>query len=763
LVVTKAASKALFTEGTAVGYVLRVKNVGQAATVGSYIVTDTLPATTGLPSKWTIESAVGSGWTCSISADKLSVSCSHTAVLQPGEENPSSIALSVNIGTGAAAFSPLRNTVQVSGGGEPDDKKPQPGELASPKGCAASPEFNVCMLQTSVQKAAGLSGHVWIDGGVKKVLDSGDKRLPAWIVEVYDVGTVGSGKAFTDLVRGGGATRTATTDAQGYYEVCGLEPNTVYRVLFRDPANRIAFPGVVTNEQGTATGVDYWSQVKEHEGFQVLEVKLPASPGGSGCSGQGIAAPEQSLPLDPNGVVYDSKTRNPVAGAKVTLKPEGICTGYDPQLHIINYETYAKDAQGNPTMTTGDDGFYKFLLSGDPTAPQSCQFRLNVEQPVGYKPPPSTLIASSPALQTPAGPGIYEVQAQKTAPTGNQTTAYHFLLRAGLAHREVFNNHIPLDPLIPGKLLLSKQGDRRLAEVGDTVLYTIGVRLLEGDPVAQITVRDRLPAGFTLVRGTVRMNNVPAADPLGGLGPVLGFNLGALLPNGEAKVTYRARVGVGAMQGDGINRAQAHACYRVAGCLDPTSMQPLVGSVASNEAQHKVEVTGGVFTDYACVLGKVFVDCNGNFIQDTEELGIPGVRLYLESGQFMVTDSEGKYNRCGLTPRSHVLTVDPTTLPRGSILSTTSNRNLGDANSLLVDLKNGELHRGDFAEGSCSNPVLEQVKARRGQGEVRSVETEKLRAPALRFQSKPLSIPRQGTDSANQPLVQPRQGASDAR
>jgi hypothetical protein len=185
--------------------------------------------------------------------------------------------------------------------------------------------------------------------------------------------------------------------------------------------------------------------------------------------------------------------------------------------------------------------------------------------------------------------------------------------------------------------------------------------------------------------------------------------------------------------------------------------------IESNEGRHKVEVTGGVFTDEACLLGKVFVDCNNNHIQDAEELGIPGVRLYLEDGKFMVTDSEGKYSRCGLTPRSHVLTPDPTTLPRGAVLTTTSNRNLGDANSLFIDLKNGELHRGDFAEGSCSNQVLEQVKARRSQGEVRSVETEKTPGPALRFQSKPLSTPQQGTDSANQPLVQPRQGASDAR
>ena len=196
---------------------------------------------------------------------------------------------------------------------------------------------------------------------------------------------------------------------------------------------------------------------------------------------------------------------------------------------------------------------------------------------------------------------------------------------------------------------------------------------------------------------------------------------------------------------------------------------PLSGATESNEGQYKVEVTGGVFTNDACVLGKVFVDCNNNHIQDPEELGIPGVRLYFSDSHFVVSDSEGKYSRCGIPPRSHVLTPDPSTLPQGSRLTTSSNRNLGDANSLFLDIKNGELHRADFIEGSCSNPVLEQVKARRTQGEVRSIETEKSAGPALRFMSKPPGYPQQGTDSANQPLVQPRstgaqaQGASDAR
>ena len=101
-------------------------------------------------------------------------------------------------------------------------------------------------------------------------------------------------------------------------------------------------------------------------------------------------------------------------------------------------------------------------------------------------------------------------------------------------------------------------------------------------------------------------------------------------------------------------------------------------------------------------------------------------------------------------------------MPRGSRMTITSNRNTGDANSLFLDTKNGELIRADFAEGSCSNTVLEQVKARRTGGEVRAPETEKKGGPAIKFEGKSPRYPQQGTDSANQKLVKPRRGAGEA-
>lgn len=136
-------------------------------------------------------------------------------------------------------------------------------------------------------------------------------------------------------------------------------------------------------------------------------------------------------------------------------------------------------------------------------------------------------------------------------------------------------------------------------------------------------------------------------------------------------------------------------------------------------------------------MGKVFVDCNGNRIQDAEEVGVPGVRMYLQDGTHLVSDSEGKYSICGLPARTSVLRVDPTTLPPGSQLVTSSNRNALDAGSLFLDLKFGELHRADFIEGSCAPAVLEQVENRRRLGQIVAPVVDPKTSPPRVFRSGP--------------------------
>ncbi len=755
--VSKSLVGTVFTAGFPGSYRLTVRNAGEVASSGVYTVSDRLPAGLTLAATPT-----GSGWACTGAAGASVFSCTSSAVVAAGATNANAITATVNVSAAAAAAGSVNNAAMVEGGGEIPARGPSAAERDAFNGnaaalpvCTAAIGHNACRTPTPVQLPASISGTVWQDlGPASRLLDAGDRRLPGWLVEVVDVAT-------------GGIVGRATTGADGSYRVDGLLPGSPLAVRFRDPASGVVFGYPVNGE--TAPGSSGAScQATPAAGQASSCVGSGASPALTVVLKAGENLPQQSLPVDPSGVVYDSGLRQPVPGSIVTLAPVGACPGWDPATGLVggNLGGYTVNG-GAVSMTVGADGFYQYLFA--PAAPGRCTWGLTVTPPAGYSFQSSAIPPTAGPLVPPGGAtSTYAVQPQAGAPTGaiGTPTSYFLQFTTGSGGANVVHNHIPLDPALPAAIALAKTGDKAVAEVGDTVRYSITVSVATGALPRQTTVVDRLPAGFTYIRGTAMVGDVSIADPQGGVGPILAFNLGAMPASRQLVLHYRVRVGVGAQQGDGINRARAHACGVPAGCVNAT-FAPLAGSVATNEGSHRVRVGGGVFTTDACVLGKIFVDCNHNHVQDPEEIGIPGVRLFMQDGTTLVSDSEGKYSVCGLPPRSAVLKVDPITLPLGSRLTTSSNRNLGDAGSLWLDLKNGELHRADFVEGSCSNTVLEQVKARRAQGEVRAPENERKR-PALRFESKPPSSPQQGTDGANQTVPKARPttnntpGASDA-
>jgi len=754
--VTKTHAPATFTVNQNVGYTIRVRNAGDAPIVGVYTVRDRLPAGIALSA-----APSGSGWACDGKAGDTAFACTASAVIGAGAAAASPIEVPVRVSAQAAAQSPVQNAVLVEGGGEIPARGPQDAERAAFGGdvnalpvCSAAIAHNACREPVAVQLAAAISGTVWKDiGSQPQRLDGGDAVLPNWRVEVIDTAT-------------GNVVAQTTTGPDGRYRIVDLVPGVPLAVRFRDPASNVVFGYPVNGETAAGSSGASCATGTPVAGQASSCVERGADPRLVVTLAPGQELPQQSLPVDPSGVVYDSGTRVPVGGSVVTLAPVSACPAFDPARDLVGATLGGYRINGSAvSMTVGSDGFYQFLFS--PSAPASCTFRLSVVPPAGYQ-FVSTAIPPTTGPLTPSGgpTTTFLVQPQAAPPTadpGSTGTRYYLDITGGSAVANIIHNHLPLDPALPTGLALSKTGDRAQAEVGDSVRYTITVRVTAGALPRQTTVVDRLPLGFTYIPGTATVDDKPVADaltnPPGGRGPLLAFNLGPMPANGQLTLRYRVRVGVGSTAGDGINRARAHACGRPAGCVD-ASLTPLAGSAASNEGQHRVKVSGGVFAPEACVAGKVFVDCNNNHVQDPEELGIPGVRLVLEDGTTLISDSEGKYSHCGLTPQSHVLRVDPVTLPQGSRLTTSSNRNLGDAGSLWLDLRNGELQRADFIEGACSSRVIEQVKARRSQGEVRAPERERAKGPPLRFESKPAGAPRQATDGARQPLPTPPRAAS---
>ncbi len=394
--------------------------------------------------------------------------------------------------------------------------------------------------------------------------------------------------------------------------------------------------------------------------------------------------------VDPNGIVFDSRTNEPVRGAVVSLASanNGTCSTTLATISTLNGNQIIPAP--NP-ITTGVNGRFDFPL----VAPGN--YCLRVVAPNGY-----TWTSAVPANQLPAGRTILA-----SAPNAITGGSYGGQFRVGPDTGPVIVD-IPVDAGAISGLFIQKTVLRATVEIGEFADYIVTLNNNTGVVLdrTDVLATDTLPAGFTYVVGSARIDGKTIADPNGRGGPRLTFNVGHMAVAQQIKLTYRARVGPGALQGDGVNRVVA--TYRLGNNVNLYS--------ESNTATAKVNVVGGVFTDSAYIVGKVFTDCNKDRIQNDGEVGVPGVRLYLEDGTNIITDSEGKFSFYGVSPRTHVLKIDRTTLPAGLTdkdLIDLSNRNLGRGDSRFVDIKNGELQKANFAIQSCTDNVMAEVSLRR--------------------------------------------------
>ncbi len=442
-------------------------------------------------------------------------------------------------------------------------------------------------------------------------------------------------------------------------------------------------------------------------------------------SGCGAVQMQASVLVDPFGVVFDSKTSAPLAGALVTLidvtgAGNGGRPGRQARVFLADGLTPAPSV-----LSTGPDGSYQFPL----VAPSV--YRLQVVPPAPYTFPSTLATSLLPPERVVEAAGSY----------GGTFTI--------TALSEPVHLDIPLDADPRAGFFIEKTASRKTVELGEFVDYQIKIKNVSGQLLGRIRVTDLLPAGFAYLRGSARLDSGSARldgsalpEPEGGVGPALVFNLGSIDDAAVRVLSYRVRVGPGAMQGDGTNRAQA------------TSAGPL--PKLSNQSRATVQVLPGVFGDRGFLVGNVYADCNNNRERDDGEPGIAGVRLFLEDGTHVTTDRLGRYSLYGLKPRTHVLKLDRTSLPfsvgpQGAAqLVLLSNRNAGDAGSRFVDMKNGELQRADFALAPCSDAVRLAIAARaqtvaRADQNLETVRDARLAAdPRLPPVTDPKALPASG-------------------
>src|SRR5882672_10889917 len=335
-----------------------------------------------------------------------------------------------------------------------------------------------------------------------------------------------------------------------------------------------------------------------------------------------------NLPIGPNGVVYNSLTRAPIAGA--TLK---MLHGSAP-LPATCFDDPAQQGQ-----ITQAGGYYRFDLNfSDPACSGGGSYLLQVTAAAAsYVAGESLLIpatsdASTAPYSVPTCPQdalqaipYCEAQASDFAPAPSvpaRTAGTKYYLNLTLdgaavpGSNQIYNNHIPLDPQLAGAFSITKTTPSLNVTRGQLVPYTITINNVIGASLQGEQVVDFYPAGFRYIRGSARLDGQPAEPTVTARELVWnGLNFGS---SDHRTIILLLAVGASVGEGEFVNRAQV--------------IDGLTGKPQSGEASARVRVVPDQTFDCTDVYGKVFNDVNRNGVQDNGEEGLSGVRVVTARG-----------------------------------------------------------------------------------------------------------------------------------
>ncbi len=486
-----------------------------------------------------------------------------------------------------------------------------------------------CVLVGAPLGTGGLSGTIFRDIGVdNRLLESGDDALSGLQIQAFYAGDPNATPA-----------ATAVSNSEGRYRLVGLPP------------------GLYTLRVLTAKGTQLGT---------LTPVTLPG--------GQAVT---RDVPVDPSGIVYDAVSGQRAANVRLTLyfdEKDPLAPGQKVPGALL--------AQGQQDQQTDATGFYRF------DAPAGRRYRVEVTPLSAAKVAPSSLI--------PASEGFAQVGAEgEVVPADNpepkrEGANLRYYLRFERADGDggLHNNHLPVDP-ISSLIKLKKRADRARASLGDLVTYTITVenRSTRAFVTAgqRVGIEDLLPRGLTLLRGKVRRlrrlapkasciapeverrdvdgarvcldRTAPVASKTGRLMRFGPFPLGA----GESmRLVYQVAVGLSSKPG----------VYENLAVLKDRGFS---GDL-SNRDTARLIVVPDPDLDQGLLLGKVYCDHDKDGWQDKGERGVAGARIYLDNGNYAVTDRFGKYHLRGIDPGLRLVKIDINTLRPGSKLTTAESR-----------------------------------------------------------------------------------------
>ncbi|MBV8172029.1 MAG: DUF11 domain-containing protein [Candidatus Eremiobacteraeota bacterium] len=215
----------------------------------------------------------------------------------------------------------------------------------------------------------------------------------------------------------------------------------------------------------------------------------------------------------------------------------------------------------------------------------------------------------------------------------------------------VFNilGNIPMFTAHP--IQITKAVDQQAVSTASRVIFTINFSNASLATLTNTKLIDTLPPGIAYGPGTALVDGVHQEPVVNGR--TLTWSFGTLAPGASHTIVYAGLV---------LPQAVVNTTLTNVAAVTATA----AGADLSASAEASVYVlSGGAFSYTIPITGRVYIDVAGLGKFVPGDKGVSGVRLYLEDGEYVVTDADGRYSFPSARPGMHVVHLDVTTLPSG--------------------------------------------------------------------------------------------------
>ena len=226
-------------------------------------------------------------------------------------------------------------------------------------------------------------------------------------------------------------------------------------------------------------------------------------------------------------------------------------------------------------------------------------------------------------------------------------------------------------------LALDLQGETLEAQLGEPVYLSFVVDNRSDVTVSEVGVRIAIPTGLAWAEFLEAADSIQTEPglvtvylqslaPGGKLEGRAAFALVSALPgNMVISAVAFGRVDASAMSSPAprIAALASGAAPTGAAAALTHGAAPVAFDILSAEQLIFVGVRAGTPLETRAVIGKIWIDEDGNGRQDNGEQGVLGVSVWNEAGDVASSDSEGKLSFRNVRPGSHTFRVDRSTLP----------------------------------------------------------------------------------------------------